>query len=47
MILVTGATGFLGGRVCLKLDEQGLDYSSTSLSLGTDLRDRQASSASD
>ena len=45
MILVTGATGFLGGRVCLKLDEQGLDYSSTSLSLGTDLRDRQATLA--
>jgi GDP-L-fucose synthase len=40
MILVTGATGFLGKRVCKKLDERGLAYEKTSLSLGTDLRDR-------
>ena len=42
MILVTGATGFLGGRVCKKLSERGLAYEATSLSLGTDLRDVQA-----
>lgn len=41
MILVTGATGFLGKRVCKKLDELQLDYKKTSLSLGTDLRDEQ------
>lgn len=40
MILVTGATGFLGKRVCKKLDERGLVYTKTSLSLGTDLRER-------
>lgn len=39
MILVTGATGFLGKRVCKKLDERGLEYTKTSLRLGTDLRD--------
>lgn len=39
MILVTGATGFLGKRVCRKLEERGLEYTRTSLSLGTDLRD--------
>lgn len=38
MILVTGATGFLGKRICKKLDEKGLEYARTSLSLGTDLR---------
>lgn len=38
MILVTGATGFLGKRVCRKLDEAGIEYYRTSLSLGTDLR---------
>lgn len=41
MILVTGATGFLGKRVCKLLDEKGLEYSSTSLSLGVDLRDKE------
>ncbi len=45
MILVTGATGFLGGRVCKKLSERGLNYEATSLSLGTDLRDPQATAA--
>ncbi|MBD5133145.1 MAG: NAD-dependent epimerase/dehydratase family protein [Clostridiales bacterium] len=38
MILVTGATGFLGKRVCKKLDERGLPYIKTALSLGADLR---------
>ena len=38
MILVTGATGFLGKRVCHKLDERGLEYTKTSLSGGVDLR---------
>lgn len=41
MILVTGATGFLGKRVCKKLDERGLSYIKTSLSMGTDLRDQK------
>ena len=40
MILVTGATGFLGKRVCKLLDKEGLKYTKTSLSLGTDLRNR-------
>ena len=39
MILVTGATGFLGRRVCKRLDALGLAYRRTSLSLGLDLRD--------
>ena len=38
MILVTGATGFLGKRVCRRLDSAGIAYSRTSKSLGTDLR---------
>ncbi len=42
MILVLGATGFLGKRVCRKLDQRELAYHRTSLSLGVDLRDRQA-----
>jgi GDP-L-fucose synthase len=42
VILVLGATGFLGKRVCRKLDQRGLSYHRTSLSLGVDLRDRQA-----
>lgn len=42
MILVTGATGFLGKRVCRMLDASGQDYTPTSLSLGVDLRDRDA-----
>lgn len=40
-ISVTGATGFLGKRVCRKLEEKGLNYTKTSLSLGVDLRDKQ------
>jgi GDP-L-fucose synthase len=40
MILVTGATGFLGTRVCRRLEQSGLEYTKTSLSLGVDLRDR-------
>lgn len=42
MILVTGATGFLGKRVCRILNASGQDYTPTSLSLGVDLRDRDA-----
>ena len=42
MILVTGATGFLGKRVCQLLEERKLDYIKTSRSLGLDLRDRNA-----
>lgn len=42
MILVTGATGFLGKNVCNLLNQQGKAYIQTSLSLGTDLRDRKA-----
>ncbi|MEG0019148.1 MAG: NAD-dependent epimerase/dehydratase family protein [Oscillospiraceae bacterium] len=41
MILVTGATGFLGKRVCQRLSEMGLEYTRTSLSLGCDLRDAE------
>lgn len=37
-ILVTGATGFLGKRLCERLDELNSDYVQTSLSLGLDLR---------
>jgi GDP-L-fucose synthase len=39
LILVTGATGFLGKRVCHLLEKQGLSFHRTSLSLGCDLRD--------
>jgi GDP-L-fucose synthase len=39
MILVTGATGFLGKRVCRRLEQSGRIFTRTSLSLGTDLRD--------
>lgn len=42
MILVTGATGFLGKRVCRRLTELGLPFERTSRSLGLDLRDAQA-----
>jgi len=42
VILVTGATGFLGKRVCRKLEAQGRPHIKTSLSLGVDLRDRAA-----
>lgn len=41
MILVTGATGFLGKRICRHLDFLGKAYVKTSLSLGTDLRDEK------
>jgi GDP-L-fucose synthase len=40
MILVTGATGFLGKRVCRQLEAAGLDHQRTALSMGLDLRDR-------
>ncbi|HAI68943.1 MAG TPA: GDP-L-fucose synthetase [Gammaproteobacteria bacterium] len=39
-ILVTGATGFLGKRICQKLNERGLPFTKTALSLGCDLRNR-------
>ena len=39
MILVTGATGFLGKRVCRALELRELRYATTSLSCGVDLRD--------
>lgn len=39
MILVLGATGFLGKTVCKKLTDKGFKYIPSSLSLGTDLRD--------
>jgi GDP-L-fucose synthase len=42
MIVVTGATGFLGKRVCRNLNARGVEFEGTSLSLGLDLRDRQA-----
>ena len=41
MILVLGATGFLGSHVCKKLDKMKLDFTSSSLSLGVDLRNEQ------
>lgn len=41
MILVTGATGFLGTRLCEKLQENNFDFIKTSLSLGLDLRDEK------
>jgi GDP-L-fucose synthase len=37
MILVTGASGFLGNRVCKMLEDQGRDFTRTSRSLGIDL----------
>jgi GDP-L-fucose synthase len=42
MILVTGATGFLGKRVCRLLESSGLEFKKTSMSLGLDLRERKA-----
>ena len=45
MILVTGATGFLGKRVCRLLAAQGREFTKTSLSLGLDLRDARATQA--
>lgn len=41
MILVTGATGFLGKRLCRMLEIGGFDFTSTSRTLGVDLRDRR------
>ncbi|MEG1523725.1 MAG: NAD-dependent epimerase/dehydratase family protein [Clostridia bacterium] len=41
MILVTGATGFLGKHVCRKLEERGLIFTPTSLHAGVDLRDAE------
>ena len=41
MILVTGATGFLGKRVCRKLEQRNLPYSKTSFSLGIDLQNKE------
>ena len=41
MILVTGATGFLGTRLCRTLDELQMEYMKTSLSLGLDLRNEK------
>lgn len=38
MILVTGATGFLGKRVCRKLEQANQKYVATSKTLGLDLR---------
>lgn len=45
MILVTGATGFLGKRVCRQLDLQKIPYEKTSLSMGVDLRDSRQTHA--
>lgn len=42
MILVTGANGFLGKRVCRQLTALGKEFTTTSLSHGTDLRDSVA-----
>ena len=39
MILVLGATGFLGKRVCEKLQKAGVEFTPTSKSMGVDLRD--------
>jgi GDP-L-fucose synthase len=44
-ILVTGATGFLGKRVCRKLEARGVEFEKTSKSLGVDLRDQAATRA--
>lgn len=41
-VLVTGATGFLGSRVCLALKLRKANVVRTSLSLGLDLRQRSA-----
>jgi len=42
MIVVTGATGFLGQRVCALLQRQGRPFTRISRRLGTDLRDPAA-----
>jgi GDP-L-fucose synthase len=36
MILVTGASGFLGKRVCRLLKSKNMDFIATSKSLGVD-----------
>lgn len=41
MILVLGATGFLGKTVCRNLKDRGLEFFPTSLSMGVDLRDEK------
>jgi GDP-L-fucose synthase len=41
MILVLGATGFLGKAVCEKLERRNLKFAPSSLSLGVDLRDEK------
>jgi GDP-L-fucose synthase len=40
-ILVLGATGFVGRRVCRLLEARGAAVTRTSLSLGVDLRERE------
>jgi GDP-L-fucose synthase len=40
MILVLGANGFLGKRVCNKLNEKHIPYIGSSLSMGVDLREK-------
>ena len=42
MILVLGATGFLGKRVCHLLLQKALTFEKTSLSMGLDLRNQSA-----
>ena len=42
---MTGATGFLGKRVCNLLRDRGLRFERTSISLGCDLRDQSATKA--
>lgn len=42
MILVLGATGFVGKAVCEKLKARGIAYAPSSKSLGTDLTQREA-----
>jgi GDP-L-fucose synthase len=39
MILILGATGFLGKTVCSRLNERNVIYTPSSLSMGVDLRD--------
>ncbi len=41
MILVLGATGFLGKRVVRKLEELKLEYTKSSQSMGVDLRNKE------
>ncbi|MBN8504579.1 MAG: NAD-dependent epimerase/dehydratase family protein [Burkholderiales bacterium] len=45
MIVVTGATGFLGQRVCALLERQGRPFKRISRSMGVDLRDPAATRA--